>query len=469
MADERFRNLPGVSRLLAHPSTERLLIRFNREYVVQGFRDILDELRSALSDGHIEAGALEDDAILARLEARLTGSAEATLQRVVNATGTVLHTNLGRALLPQSAIDALVLAASHPVNLEYDLAQGDRGRREMAVESVLMDLTGAEAATVVNNNAAAVLLALNTLASGKEVIVSRGELIEIGGAFRIPEIMARSGVILKEVGTTNRTHPSDYLDAITDQTALLLKVHTSNYRVVGFVAEVELSELVAIGKRRGIPVMEDLGSGALVDLSRFGLPKEPVVAERIALGADLVTFSGDKVLGGPQAGLVVGRAALLKQVTANPLHRAVRCGKLIIAALEATLRLYRESACITHAIPTLRMLARPLAEIESIAQRALPALASALGAGFRVSVQDSTSQIGSGALPTEEVPTKVIAIEHDFMGPHRIAGRFRQARPPIIGRVAEDRFLLDARMIFDPLDLVPNWTDELEGPLPRRP
>ena len=286
MADERFRNLPGVSRLLAHPSTERLLIRFNREYVVQGFRDILDELRSALSDGHIEAGALEDDAILARLEARLTGSAEATLQRVVNATGTVLHTNLGRALLPQSAIDALVLAASQPVNLDDDLAQGDRGRREMAVESVLMDLTGAEAATVVNNNAAAVLLALNTLASGKEVIVSRGELIEIGGAFRIPEIMARSGAILKEVGTTNRTHPSDYLDAITDRTALLLKVHTSNYRVVGFVAEVELSELVAIGKRRGIPVMEDLGSGALVDLSPFGLPKEPVVAERIALGAE---------------------------------------------------------------------------------------------------------------------------------------------------------------------------------------
>lgn len=465
MADERFRNLPGVSRLLAHPSTERLLIRFNREYVVQGFRDILDELRSALSDGHIEAGALEDDAILARLEARLTGSAEATLQRVVNATGTVLHTNLGRALLPQSAIDALVLAASQPVNLEYDLAQGDRGRREMAVESVLMDLTGAEAATVVNNNAAAVLLTLNTLASGKEVIVSRGELIEIGGAFRIPEIMARSGAILKEVGTTNRTYPSDYLDAITDRTALLLKVHTSNYRVVGFVAEVELSELVAIGKRRGIPVMEDLGSGALVDLSRFGLPKEPVVAERIALGADLVTFSGDKVLGGPQAGLVVGGAALLKQVTANPLHRAVRCGKLTIAALEATLRLYRESACITHAIPTLRMLARPLAEIENVAQRALPALTSALGAGFRVSVQDSTSQIGSGALPTEEIPTKVIAIEHDFMGPHRIAGRFRQARPPIIGRIADDKFLLDARSIFDPLDLVPNWSDELDGPL----
>jgi L-seryl-tRNA(Ser) seleniumtransferase len=466
MAHDLFRALPSVSRLLAHPRAEPLLIRFNREYVVQGCRDILDELRSALGDGHVDAAALEEDAILTRLEARLSGSAEATLQRVVNATGTVLHTNLGRAVLAQAAIDAVVQAASQPSNLEYDLAQGDRGQREMAVESLLMDLSGAEAATVVNNNAAAVLLALNTLASGKEVIVSRGELIEIGGAFRIPDILARSGAILKEVGTTNRTHVSDYENALSDRTALLLKVHTSNYRVVGFVAEVGLPDLVAIGNRRGIPVMEDLGSGALVDLSRYNLPKEPVVAERIALGADLVTFSGDKVLGGPQAGIVVGAGALVKQMAANPLHRAMRCGKLTIAALEATLRLYRESACIAHAIPTLRMFTRSLADIDNVAQRALPALAAALGAGFRVSVQDSTSQIGSGALPMEEIPTKVIAIEHDFMGPHRIAGRFRQARPPIIGRVADDKFLLDARTIFDPLELVPNWTDELDGPLP---
>jgi len=469
VAHDSFRELPAVSRLLAHPKAERLLIRFNREYVVQGCRDILDELRRAIGDGHVDAAELQEDAILARLEARLTGPAEAALQRVINATGTVLHTNLGRALLPEAAISAVVQAASQPVNLEYDLAQGDRGQRELAIESLLMDLSGAEAATVVNNNAAAVLLALNTLARDKEVIVSRGELIEIGGGFRIPEVMSRSGGILKEVGTTNRTHVADYENAITDRTALLLKVHTSNYRIVGFVADVGLSELVAVGKRHGIPVMEDLGSGALVDLARYGLPKEPVVAERIALGADIVTFSGDKVLGGPQAGLAVGKAALVKQLTANPLHRAVRCGKLTIAALEATLRLYRESACIAHDIPTLRAFTRPAAEIENVAQRALPALASALGPGFRVSVQDSTSQIGSGALPTEEIPTKVIAIEHDFMGPHRIAGRFRQARPPIIGRIADDQFLLDARTIFDPLDLVPNWTDELESPVPLRP
>ncbi len=469
MARDAFRELPAVSRLLAHPRMEPLLIRFSREYVVQGCRDILDELRAALSGGYVDAATLTDDAVVERVEARLAGLAEASLQRVVNATGTVLHTNLGRALLPQTAVDALVQAAAQPVNLEYDLAQGDRGRREMAIESLLMDLCGAEAATAVNNNAAAVLLALNTFANGKEVIASRGELIEIGGAFRIPEIMARSGAILKEVGTTNRTHPDDYESAITDRTALLLKVHTSNYRVVGFVAEVGLPELVAIGRRREHSGDGRPGSGALVDLSRYGLPKEPVVSERIAIGADLVTFSGDKVLGGPQAGLAVGRASLLKQMVANPLHRAVRCGKLTIAALEATLRLYRESACLNQAVPTLRMFTRPLAEIENIAQRALPALAAAIGAGFRVSVQDSTSQIGSGALPTKEIPTKVIAIEHDFMGPHRIAGRFRQARPPIIGRVADDKFLLDARTIFDPLDLVPNWSDELEGLLPLKP
>ncbi|OFW01235.1 MAG: L-seryl-tRNA(Sec) selenium transferase [Acidobacteria bacterium RIFCSPLOWO2_02_FULL_68_18] len=459
------RDLPAVSRLLAHPRTERLLVRFNREYVVDGFRDILDELRRAIAQERvIDAAALEEDAILDRLEVRLRGADATGLQRVVNATGTVLHTNLGRALLAQPAVAALVQAATQPVNLEYDLAQGERGRREQAIEDLLMDLTGAEAATVVNNNAAAVLLVLNTLASGKEVIVSRGELIEIGGAFRIPEIMARSGAILKEVGTTNRTHPADYENAITERTALLLKVHTSNYRIVGFVAEVGLPDLVAIGRAHGLPVVEDLGSGALVDLSRHQLPKEPVVAERVALGPDLVTFSGDKVLGGPQAGLIVGKADRVRAIAANPLHRAVRCDKLTIAALEATLRLYRESACIVQDIPVLNAITRPLAEIQETAERALPALRSALGPGFRVSVQDSTSQIGSGALPTEEVPTKVIAIEHDFLGAHRIAGRFRQARPPIIGRVSDDWFLLDVRLIIDPLDLVPNWADELDGP-----
>lgn len=313
-----------------------------------------------------------------------------------------------------------------------------------------MQLTGAEAAAVVNNNAAAVLLVLNTLASGKEVVVSRSEVIETDGAFRICEIIARSGAVLKELGTEN---------AITERTALLLKVHTGNDST-----GVGLSDLVAIGRKHRIPVMEDLGSGALVDLSRYGLPKEPVVAEHVALGADIVTFSGDTLLGGPEAGLVAGGAAWVNRIRGNPMQRALGCDKLTIAALEATLRLYRESAHITEDIPALKVWTRPLAEIDDTARRALPALASALGPGFRVSVQDAMSQIGVGAPSTHEIPTKVIAIEHDFLGAHRIAGRFRQARPPIIGRIKDDWFVLDARAIFDPLDLVPNWTDELEGP-----
>jgi L-seryl-tRNA(Ser) seleniumtransferase len=284
MAHDMLRELPAVSRLLAHPRIERLLVRFNREYVVQGCRDLLDELRRAVGEGHsLDAETVSVDSIVSRLESRLFDTEDPGLQCVVNATGTVLHTNLGRALLAHSARDAVLRAATQPVNLEYDLIHGERGRREQSIETLVKTLTGAEAATVVNNNAAAVLLVLNTLASGREVIVSRGELVEIGGAFRIPEIMARSGVVLREVGTTNRTHPSDYEEAINDRTALLLRVHTSNYRIVGFVAEVGLPELVAIGARHGIPVMEDLGSGALVDLSRYGLPKEPVVAERIGL------------------------------------------------------------------------------------------------------------------------------------------------------------------------------------------
>ncbi|MBI2186730.1 MAG: L-seryl-tRNA(Sec) selenium transferase [Acidobacteria bacterium] len=454
------RELPAVSRLLEHPTTARLLARVNRDLVVDACRSVLDDLRAAVRNGQpVDPAALEIDAIVGRVEARVTASRDSRLQRVVNATGTVLHTNLGRALLPQAAVDAVVTAATHPVTLEYDLARGERGRRDQGVEELLVALTGAEAATVVNNNAAAVLLALNTLANGRDVVVSRGELIEIGGAFRIPEIMARSGAVLREVGTTNRTHPADYEAAISDRTALLLKVHTSNYRIVGFVADVKLPELVALGRTRGIPVMEDLGSGALVDLSGFGLPQEPVVADRVARGADLVTFSGDKVLGGPQAGLIVGKASHVAKLRANPLHRALRCDKLTIAALEATLRLYRQSPDIVRDIPALRACARPLAEIEATATAAVEALRRAFGPEFRLSIERDTSQIGSGALPTEEIPTAVIVVQHDELSATRLAERFRQATPPIIGRIKSDRFLLDVRTIWDPADLVPHWTD----------
>jgi len=452
------RELPSVDRLLKHPKSDLLLERYNRDYVTQKCREALNDLRCVIQKGRsIPAEELHEGFILSRMEKQMNSESEPGLKRVINATGTVLHTNLGRALLPQAAIEALCRVGSHPINLEYNLSEGGRGKREEAVEKVLVDLTGAEAAAVVNNNAAAVLLGLNTLADRKEVVVSRGELIEIGGSFRIPEVMAKSGAILKEVGSTNRTHPEDYEKAISKKTALLLKVHTSNYKIVGFSSEVSLAELVTIGGKHHIPVMEDLGSGAFIDLSQYGLPKEPIVAERITLGADIVTFSGDKILGGPQAGLLVGKKNLIGRMNKNPLKRALRSGKLTLGALEATLRLYQQSAKITEIIPTLKAFTRPLEEIKEMGERLLPNLQRALGEGFHLTLENSTSQIGSGALPTEEIPTKVIAMEHNGMGAERIAKRFREANPPILGRIKDNRFLLDLRTSFDPQDLIPNF------------
>ena len=455
------RDLPSVDWLLSHARAAAWMTSVDREYVARLCREIVADLRRQIAEGaSLPPAELDEHNILTRVERRMSRDRQSGLVRVVNATGTILHTNFGRALLPEPAIEAMVQAARHPVNLEYDLDRGARGSREALVESLLVQQTGAEAATVVNNNAAAVLVAINTLASGKEVIVSRGELVEIGGAFRIPDIVAKTGAILREVGTTNRTHPSDYERAIGPNTGLLLKVHTSNYRIVGFSSDVGLGDLVAIGRSRGVPVMEDLGSGALVDLSRYGLPKEPLVSERVALGADIVTFSGDKVLGGPQAGLIVGSRTHVRQIAGNPLHRAVRCSKLTLAALEATLKLYQQSADVSRDIPTLRTFTRSLDEIAGIGHRVLPSLQQSLGAGYRVSLEDSTSQIGSGALPTEELPTKVIAIESDSVSADRLAERFRCARPPIIGRIRDGRFLLDLRTVDDPADLIPRWEAE---------
>jgi len=449
------RELPSIDRLLNHARCAALLTRYNRDYVTQKCRAALDQLRANIRQG--KSQLLNDDAILDQVEAQIELESRPGHIRVVNATGTILHTNLGRALLSQAAIDAMVAVAGKPINLEYDLAAGKRGKREETLEQLLVDLTGAEAATVVNNNAAAVLLGLNSLAQGKEVIVSRGELIEIGGAFRIPEIMAKSGAILREVGATNRTHPADYENAINENTALLLKVHTSNYKVVGFTAEVTLEQMVAIGKKRNLPVMEDLGSGALIDLSQYGLTKEPLVGERIAAGADVVTFSGDKILGGPQAGLMVGKKELIGKMNKNHLQRALRCGKLTLAALEATLRRYRQPPNIVDEIPTLRAFTRSVDEVRTMGQSVLPKLETSLGNGYQLSLQDSTSQIGSGALPTEELPTVVITVAHPKRSANAIAKQFRQADPPIIGRIQDDKFLLDLRTIFNATDLVPQF------------
>jgi L-seryl-tRNA(Ser) seleniumtransferase len=448
------RALPSIDRLLRHPGAVALCELYSRTLVTQVLREVLNGVREAAASGGL-VEIPDSQTLLDETSRRLDERIAATLRPVVNATGVVLHTNLGRAALAEEAIRALEAAARGPVNLEYDLSTGNRGHRDAHLEGHLQALTGAEAATVVNNNAAAVLLALNTLAESREVVVSRGELIEIGGSFRMPDIITKSGCRLKAVGTTNRTHPSDYERAIGPETAMLLKVHTSNYRIVGFASEVSLTELVAIGRTHSLPVMEDLGSGALVDLGQFGLPKEPVVAERVHAGADVVTFSGDKLLGGPQAGVIVGRQNLIERMRQNPLKRALRCDKLTTAALEATLRLYRAAPDLTAVLPTLRALTRPMEEMEAIGRAALPLLQGALGAGYEINLVDSASEIGSGALPTEALPTRAIAISHPQVPPLGIAARFRNADPPIIGRVHDNRFLLDLRCIRNPADLIP--------------
>ena len=446
------RALPAVDQLLRRADGRELAARYPRPLVVDALRAALAAARARLRAGDAAPAAA---ALVAGAAARLAALAAPSLRPVVNATGIVLHTNLGRAPLAAAAVEALAAVAAQPCALELDLADGGRGERDAHVEVHLCALTGAEAALVVNNNAAAVLLALNTLAEGREVVVSRGELVEIGGAFRIPDVCAKSLATLREVGTTNRTHPDDYAGAVSERTAVLLKVHPSNYRIEGFTAAVPLEALAAIGRAHGVPVVEDLGSGALVDLARWDLPAEPVVAERVRRGADLVTFSGDKLLGGPQAGLVVGRADLVARLRRNPLRRALRCDKLTLAALEATLRLYRTAPDLAAALPTLALLTRPLAELRALGEAAVPLLQRTLGADYAVTLADAAAAIGSGAQPTETLPSAAIAVAHPSRSPLAIAADFRSSDPPIIGRVHGDRFWLDLRCVARATDLLP--------------
>jgi L-seryl-tRNA(Ser) seleniumtransferase len=456
------RAIPSVERLLRAPEADRLLARWRHERVVDTIRLVLRDVRHALDAGGTVPA---DEVLLARAEARLAAAAAPRLTRVVNATGVVLHTNLGRAPLAEPAVEAVVLAARGAVNLELDLATGRRGNRDALVEDDLRALTGAEAALVVNNNAAAVLLAVAALAAGREVVVSRGELVEIGGSFRMPEVMALGGARLREVGTTNRTHADDYRRAVGPETGLLAKAHTSNYRIVGFTAAVALSELVAIGRAAGVPVLDDLGSGALLDLAAYGLPREPLVREHVAAGADVVTFSGDKLLGGPQAGIVVGRAEVIGRLARHPLRRALRPDKLTLAALAATLRLYREAPDLPTVLPVLRWLTRPLAEMEAIGRAVAPELAARLGPGHVVSLVESEAEAGSGALPVAPLPSRALAVEHPTRSAEELAARFRAARPPVLGRIHGDRFLLDLRGVFAAGDLLV----DVEPPAPPCP
>lgn len=447
---DALRQLPSVNEALRSGPGAAAVERFGRSATAVSLRRVLEDARVAMREG---ADAPTDAAAIAlRAAALLEQDSISTVRPVFNLTGTVIHTNLGRALLAEAAIEAATRAMREAIALEFDLKTGKRGERDALVRGLLCELTGAEDATLVNNNAAAVLITLNTLAKGHEAIVSRGELIEIGGAFRMPDIMARAGAKLHEVGTTNRTHEKDYAEALSPRTGLILKVHTSNYRVQGFVAEVRAPTLAKLAKERGVPLVNDLGSGTLIDLSRYGLAHEPTVAEAVHEGADLVTFSGDKLLGGAQAGFIVGRKDLIARINRNPLKRALRVDKIRLAAIEATLRLYRDPDRLAERLPTLRLLARNHDDIAATARALQPVVAKAIGAAFAVEVVELSSQIGSGALPLETLASVGFAIRsRQKSGAGRalvaLASHLRALPIPVIGRIESDALILDLRCL----------------------
>ena len=444
------RQIPSVDELVRAPGLAPVLAPLSRTQSVEVIRRFLSTFRERLLNLpladlplELDLEALESEAALS-----LTQTQRPSLTRVINASGVIIHTNLGRSPLAAAARDHLLTAAACYTNLEYDLEEGKRGSRQVHLEKLLTGITGAEACLVVNNNAAAVFLSLNALAAGREVIISRGQLVEIGGSFRMPDIMATSGALLREVGTTNKAYLADYEKAITSNTAMLLKVHPSNFRLLGFTREVPLADLVGLGRRYGLFVLEDLGSGCLVDLSRFGLEKEPTVQEAVASDADLVMFSGDKLLGGPQAGIIIGKAEVVKLLKQHPLTRALRPDKLTLAGLEATLRLYLNEPRALAEIPTLRMLTTPVAEVNRQAQRLARLIKRRWPGRYLVSVQDHVSRSGGGALPMVPIPSRALALTLPPLAPHQLEERLRAANPPVIARLEHDRLLLDVRTLL---------------------
>jgi L-seryl-tRNA(Ser) seleniumtransferase len=445
------RMLPGVDHVLELVKTVRFFENIPKTVVVNSIRETLETLRNSIltAKRNIHEESLSKDRVIELVKAVAKKAMTLNLKNLVNATGVVVHTNLGRSLLPGEVIENIAVIAGGYSNLEYDLDAGKRGSRYSNIADILCEISGAEAAMVVNNNAGAVLLCLDTIARNREVIVSRGELVEIGGSFRIPDVMAKSGGTLKEVGTTNRTHMKDYENAINEHTALLLKVHRSNYSVIGFTAEVSLKELVKLGKRHDVMVMEDLGSGTFIDFSKYGLVKEPTVQESVATGADMVTFSGDKLLGGPQAGIIVGKKNFLEQIKKNPLARALRIDKLTLAALEATVCLYRDEAKAVSRIPTLRMLTMDINEIEQRASKLMINLKKIDASRLRIDLIDLSSKAGGGALPLLELPSKCLRIQIEGHSANTLEINMRKNSTPIIGRIEDDAFIIDPRTLRD--------------------
>lgn len=439
------RRLPKVDALLDRDDLASLATSMPRAFVVDSVRETIDSLRATLLAGN-EAD-VSADAVAASAIALAQRKARKSLRRVINATGIVVHTNLGRSPLAADAVDAVAEVARGYSTLEYDVESGERGSRHVHVEGLICKLTGAEAAMAVNNNAAAVMIALAALARGKEAIVSRGQLVEIGGSFRVPDVMAESGATMVEVGTTNKTHLRDYEAALTDRTGLLLKVHTSNYRVVGFTQEVELSDLVGLGAQHGVPVMEDQGSGVLVDLRTWGLPYEPTVGESVAAGADVVTCSGDKLLGGPQAGIIAGKRDVIQTLKKHPLARALRLDKMTLAALESTLRLYLDPERALTEIPTLRMLTEPKPRTAERAARLADEISRACGDAYLVGMHDDVSRAGGGALPMADIPTVCVAISPQRTSVVELERALRLGDPHVIARIADDRLLIDPRTL----------------------
>ena len=443
--------LPGVDRLMDTVKRDEAFESVPQTVLVNSVRAVIEGLRAAILEdgGRITQERLSPEALTGPVKKSVISAISPNLQRVINATGIVIHTNLGRSLLAPAAIENVALISGRYSNLEYDLEAGKRGSRYSIIEDLLCEITGAEAGMVVNNCAGAVLLTLETLTRGKKAVVSRGELVEIGGSFRIPDVMAKSGAILSEVGTTNRTHLRDYENAIDEDTGLLMKVHRSNYSVVGFTTEVPVHELVQLGKTHNIPVMEDLGSGMFIDFSKYGLIREPTVQETVASGPDVVTFSGDKLLGGPQAGVIVGKKRFIDKIKKNPITRALRIDKMTLAALETTFRLYREEEKAIEAIPTLRMLTMPVGVIETKAAHLKQVLENIGVERLHLEIIEGSSKAGGGSLPLLELPSRCVSLHIDGITVNTIERTMRAYCPPIIGRIEEDRYILDPRTLLE--------------------
>jgi L-seryl-tRNA(Ser) seleniumtransferase len=450
-----FRNLPSISQLLDSPQLKQLVENLNHHVVVDGARSVLEEIRQQIATAKEEIQIPTPGELAEKISDWLKEEEKPQLCPVINATGTILHTGLGRAPLAQKARDAIYQITRNYASVELDLSTGGRGQRAKVVEKLLRELTGAEAAVIVNNNAAATMLALAALAGGREVLISRGELIEIGGSYRLPDVMTCSGVQLKEIGTTNKTHLSDYqraLQAESHQIGAILKVHPSNFEIVGFTQAVSAAELAPVAARHGIPLIDDVGSGALIDFSKYGLMKEPVVSHSIKAGSDVVLFSGDKLLGGPQCGIIVGKRKYIDQIIRHPLTRAMRVDKITLAGLQETLRLYRNPDTLEQELPVLRMLSMPLANLQMRANKIVQLIGYLPGIG-KCEVIEEQSMLGGGSLPTQKIPTFCVQISPDRYSVETLAEKIRRGNPPIVGRIFKDKLLLDLRTVAPDQDL----------------